>query len=262
MAPVANEQNPLRSRHAPDALRDALLFSSLSDEELACFHNAAQFRSYKKGKILYLQDEPADFFYVIRNGWVKLFHTMPEGEEIIIDMLSYGSTVGESAVFEHGAHTSSAQVVEDVQLFSIPSALLKEQIKINPALALGMLSSLSQHYRKHYSEMALNAMQTAPQRIGCFLLRLCPESEGSAIVFLPYDKNLIAYVLGMRGATFSRALNMLRQKAGIRIDGTRVEIDSVEQLTKFTYGPFCEVPGAWGHSCMDKPQPVQAYAHQ
>jgi CRP-like cAMP-binding protein len=80
-------------------------------------------------------------------------------------------------------------------------------------------------------------MQNAPQRIGCFLLRLCPPDKINDIVFhLPYDKTLIAQTLGMKGATFSRALNILRLKTDIRIRGTKVEIDSVERLVKFVYG--------------------------
>jgi hypothetical protein len=42
----------------------------------------------------------------------------------------------------------------------------------------------------------------------------------------------------MKGATFPRALNILRQKAGIRIYGTRVEIDSIVRLAEFVYGSF------------------------
>ena len=220
-------------------LRNASLFSNLSDDELACFHDAAHARLYKKGKILYLEEEPAELFYVICGGWIKLFHTMPEGEEVIVDMLTAGHMAGESAVFEQGRHTSSAQVIEDVQLLSIPSKLLKEQIHRSPELALGMLSSMSRHHRRHYSAIALNAMQNAPQRIGCFLLRLCPKGKKKDVIFhLPYDKTLIAHTLGMKGATFSRALNILRQKTGLRISGSRAEIDSVERLVKFVYGPL------------------------
>jgi CRP-like cAMP-binding protein len=164
---------------------------------------------------------------------------MQEGEEIVVDMLTTGHMVGENSIFEHGRHTSSAQVVEDVQLISIPSHLLTEQISLSPALALSMLSSMSRHHRRHYGDLALNAMQNAPQRIGSFLLRLCPHDKKKDIVLhLPYDKTLIAYTLGMKGATFSRALNILRQKTDMRIHGSRVEIDSVEQLVKFVYGPL------------------------
>jgi CRP-like cAMP-binding protein len=237
MSKVANEHNAEFQGQSLGCLRDASLFSKLSAEEIACFERAAQARSYPKGKILYLQEEPAEFFYVICGGWIKLFHTMPEGEEVVVDMLTTGNMVGESAIFEHGRHTSSAQVIEDVHLLSIPSKLLMEQIRFSPNLALSMLSSMSRHHRRHYSAIALNAMQSAPQRIGCFLLSLCPVDKKKDVVFhLPYDKTLIAETLGMKGATFSRALNILRKKTGIRLTGTSVEIDAVEKLEKFLFG--------------------------
>jgi len=234
---TANTQTTGPPEHSLGCLRGVSLFSHLSDGEIAHFHNAAHARSYKKGKVLYLQDEPAEFFYVICSGWIKLFHTMPDGEEVIVDMLTTSHMVGESAIFELDRHTSSAQVIEDAQLLSIPSKLLKERIRISPMLAHSMLSSMFRHHRRHYGEIALNAMQSAPQRIGCFLLRLCPRDKKKGIVIhLPYDKTLIAYTLGMKGATFSRALNVLRQKTGMRISGSRVEIDSAGQLVKFVYG--------------------------
>jgi CRP-like cAMP-binding protein len=237
MPKVANEYWDMHRGHHTGCLRGTSLFSNLSDDEIACFEDVAQTRAYAKGKILYLQNEPAEFFYVICGGWIKLFHTMPEGEEIIIDMLTSGHMVGESAVFEQGRHMSSAQIIEDVQLLSIPSSILKDQIGLSPTLALSMLSSMSRHHRRHAGEIALNAMQNAPQRIGGFLLKLCSAERQKGIIFhLPYDKTLIANTLGMKGATFSRALNILRQKTAIRISGTRVEIDSVERLEKFVYG--------------------------
>ncbi len=219
------------------SLKGSLLFANLSDEEVAIFQNAARYLAYKKDKILYLQAESASNFYVICSGWIKLFHTLPEGEEVIVDMLTTGHIVGESAIFDHGCYTSSAQIVSAAHLLSIPLKVLKEQIYLNPRLAFNMLTSMSQHHRRHYGAIALNALQNAPQRIGCFLLSLCPEDKTKAAIFhFPYDKALVAKTLGMNNATFSRALNILRQKTGIRITGDRVEIDRVLQLVKFVYG--------------------------
>src|SRR5271156_2855556 len=121
MTKIANSQSMGPPEHSLGCLRGASLFSNLSEQELTCFHDAAHARSYKKGKILYIQNEPAEFFYIICGGWIKLFHTMPEGEEVIVDMLTTGHMVGESAIFELGRHTSSAQVIEDVSVLSISS---------------------------------------------------------------------------------------------------------------------------------------------
>src|ERR1700733_10712459 len=112
-------------------LKSSLLFANLPDEEIAYFQNAARPYSYKKDKILYLQAEPANNFYVICNGWIKLFHTLPEGEEVIVDMLTTGHIVGESAIFDHGCYTSSAQIVSAVQLLSIPLNVLRVRINVS-----------------------------------------------------------------------------------------------------------------------------------
>jgi CRP-like cAMP-binding protein len=212
-------------------LKKIEIFSNLADEEVAPFQNAAQIRSYKKGRFIYLQGDPATFFYVVGGGWIKLFRTMPEGQEVIIDMLTTGHTFGEDAIFEQGRHACSAQVVEDVKLLSIPANLLKEQTRRNPSLAINMLATISKQHRHHSGALAFNAMLSAPQRIGCFLLRLCLGDTPKGAVFnLPYDKSLIADTLGMKGATFSRALAILKQKTDVRVKGTRVEIDCQPRL--------------------------------
>ena len=59
----------------------------------------------------------------------------------------------------------------------------------------------------------------------------------SAVLALPYDKSLIADTLGMKGSTFSRALNILRDNIDMQITGGNVEIRSVKQLAMYVYGP-------------------------
>jgi len=85
-------------------------------------------------------------------------------------------------------------------------------------------------------------LYSAPQRVGCFILGLCPvqEQKDGAEIELPYDKTLIANTLGMKGPTFSRALNILREKTGTRISGSHVTIDSIKQLLEFVNG--CYLP--------------------
>ena len=102
-----------------DRLRVAPIFAGLSAQEMSVFESATQSRTYKKGKVLYVQEESADYFYVICCGWIKLFHSMPDGEDVVVDMLTVGDLVGESAIFEQGLHTSSAEVIDDVHVLDL-----------------------------------------------------------------------------------------------------------------------------------------------
>ncbi len=214
------------------------LFANLLPEDVAKFTDAAQIKSYKKGEFLYSAGECAEFFYIICSGWLKLFRITNEGKEIILAMLTKNSVTGENAIFEEGRFTSSAQVVEDAKIWVIPFSLLKEQLQANNQLALNMLASLVQYQRRHELQQEQYLFYSAPQRIGSFLLDFCPEPEqkNGVIVILPYDKMLIASMLGMKKATFSRALNILRDETGIEIKGARVKIDSMKRLLKFVDG--------------------------
>jgi CRP-like cAMP-binding protein len=115
------------------------LFINLRDEEVMCFADAAQIKSYKKGQFLYRESEQATFFHVICSGWLKLFHTTAEGEEMILAMLTKDNITGVKPLFEEEHFTMSAQVVEDAEILNIPLALLKERIRVDNRLALNML---------------------------------------------------------------------------------------------------------------------------
>jgi len=239
---AVNEKWVCHSNQCPpcDVFKRLPLFANLSDKEIARFADVTQFKRYKKGQYLYMEDEEAKCFYIICSGWLKLVHMTEAGDEVIIAMLTKDSITGESSIFEQGNFTSSAQVVEDAQILSLPIALLKEQVRVNGQLAINMLTSLTRYQREHEAQLEEYLLYTAPQRVGCFILALCPlkEQVDGVIIDLPYDKTLIASSLGMKGPTFSRALNILRDETGTRISGTQVTIKSIKRLIEFLNGCY------------------------
>lgn len=240
MKEVVGRKNLSKKVTSLEFLKSIALFDNFSDKEIERFVSVSQLKTYKKGKLLYLEGDKSDFMYVICSGWLKLFHMTEEGEEVILAMLTTDSTTGENSIFEQGHFTSSAQIAEEATIISIPYALVQEQLQVNNQLALNMLRSMVQYQRRHELQLEQYLLYSAPQRIGCFLLGLCPvlEQKDGVILNLPYDKTLIASNLGMKGATFSRALNILREETGILITGTRVTIDSMDQLKKFVDGCY------------------------
>ena len=242
MQTIKEQKTDLAEYKSLAFFKELTLFSGLSDEEIKRFADMSQSKPYKKGQIIYLEGERANSFYIICSGWIKLFNTTDEGEEVILAMLTKDSITGESALFEEGLYTSGAQVAEDVQMLSIPLSILKEQLRVNTQLAFNMLASMTKYQRRHEMQLEQYLLYSAPQRIGCFLLGLCPllEQKDGVILDLPYDKTLIASTLGMKGPTFSRALNILRDETETRISGTRVTIHSIKRLLDFVNGCYSQ----------------------
>ena len=211
------------------------LFSGASDGFLQALGQNAHIKKHEKGKILFIHEDHADDFFFVQKGWVKLFRETLDGTQSIVDILPEGHIFGETALFENNLYPYSAEVIEPAEIIQIPMLILKEEIEANNKLALSMLSSMARYRRQQDREIEHRTIQNAPQRIGCFLLRLANQNEDGAVkIHLPYDKTLVASRLGMQPETFSRALSKLKDKTGIRINGATIEMDSLDQLVKYS----------------------------
>lgn len=195
----------------------------------------SQHIAVEKGQLLFVHSSVADRFFIIFNGWIKLFRETLDGAQAVIDVLTTGHFFGEASIFQEGVYPYSAEAAESSELLSLPLSLLKTEIETNPKLAMAMLSSIAQQGSKQNRELEHRTLQNAPQRIGCFILRLADQQQsGPTAVHLPYDKNLVAARLGMQAETFSRALSKLKQETGININGATIEMNDISQLRDYS----------------------------
>lgn len=195
----------------------------------------ARLKTYSKNHILFLHQDAADKFFIVKKGWVKLYRETLDGSQAVIDILPAEHMFGETSIFENNKYPYTAETAEPTEIISIPLSLLKEEIKENPAMAIAMLTSMAHYRRQQDQELEHRAVQNAPQRIGCFLLRLADQNQkGKVSIHLPYDKTLVALRLGMQPETFSRALSKLRQATGIKVKGATIEMDNLQQISSYS----------------------------
>lgn len=197
--------------------------------------SGAQYQKHPKGKILFVNQDPAERFYIIKSGWVKLFRETVDGTQAVVDILDRGHIFGEHALFNNGLYSYSAEVAEAAEIISLPMQYLQKELQQNNALSLNMLETMAQQHLKLDKEVEHRSLQTAPQRIGCFILRLARDTQDDKITIqLPYDKTLVASRLGMQPETFSRALSKLKNQTGIRVKGSIIEVENLSPLIEYT----------------------------
>lgn len=188
-----------------------------------------------KGYILFSQNDPATTFYVIESGWVKLFTETTEGEEMILDLLTGNDIFGETTYFYEKTYPFSAEIIEDTIYWTLPTSWIEFEIKNHPPFAMAMMQHMARIKMGRDKQLEHHTLQDAPQRVGCFILRLCQKKRsGSIKLTFPVDKHLIANHLGMKPETFSRALSKLSDELGVEVDGMSVKIPHLEKLISFT----------------------------
>lgn len=220
-------------------VRSTPLFAALPQEVAQTLIGTQSVRIYEKGSQLFQQGSPADCFFVVIGGWVKIFRLAPDGGEAVVGVFRRGETFGEAAIFLGGRFPVAAETVSTSRLLRIDGKHLRDRIREQPDIALSMLASMSSHLKFLVEQIEHMKLLTAPQRTADFLIRLCPKSEGPHTVELPYDKALLANRLGMKPESLSRALAKLRQ-IGVVVDKEIVTITSLKALHDFAQ-PSSEV---------------------
>ncbi|MCG8561720.1 MAG: Crp/Fnr family transcriptional regulator [Hyphomicrobiales bacterium] len=186
-------------------------------------------RPFGKGQLLFQQGQPANAFYVVCDGWVKIFRLTPEGEEAVVGVFTRGECFAEAAMFLGGQYPASAEVVSPARLLRVEGTALRRCIHAEPDLAFCMLASASRHLKLLVEQIEEIKILSGPRRVADFLARLCPRRDGSCVVDLPYEKALIANRLGMKPESFSRALAKLRP-LGVSVNRDHVAISNVDAL--------------------------------
>ncbi|UTW55595.1 Crp/Fnr family transcriptional regulator [Kordiimonas sp. SCSIO 12610] len=218
-----------------NTLSTHVLFKDLSEETFKKLWVACVGIKAKKGETLFLHGEEAENFYFILDGWVRLSRITEDGDEATLDMVSVGRTFGDVAGLQQETYSYSATTTTETKMVRLPNDMWVDIIQNDHKTALNVILSMSNKYKQQLTEKEHINFQTASQRIGCFMLKLCDQdANDEQDIFLPYDKSLIASNLSMKGETFSRALKTLKNETGISVSGKTVSIPSVEALSTYT----------------------------
>lgn len=219
-------------KHDWEIVRATPLFGTVPKEAALRLLDGLGPRGYDRGVLLFEQGTEADSFFVVLEGWVKIYRTTPEGHETVVTVFRRGEIFAEAAIFMGARYPVSAETVTACRLLRVNGEKLRRVIFENPNLALSMLASASYHLKSLVEQIEQMKRMTGPQRLAEFLLRLCPGNEGACIVNLPFEKSLIANRLGMKPESLSRALAKLKP-IGVTNERDAVSIEDIGKVVKF-----------------------------
>ncbi len=211
---------------------EALILRSLPQDLAEEVLQTALSRTFDRGETIFLQGEPADYIFIVIEGWVKLFRMTPNGTEAVVGVFTQGRSFAEAAVFSGMPYPVTAEAVTDCQLLSLPAQTILSRMRARPELCLAVLSSSFLHLHGLVSQIEQLKAHTGAQRLAEFLVDLCPVDTGACTITLPYDKSLIAGRLGMKPESLSRAFGRLREQ-GVSVSHNQAAIRDVETLRDY-----------------------------
>jgi CRP-like cAMP-binding protein len=207
------------------------VFAGLRPETIQRLIGPATVASLPQGATVFRQGEPATAFFIVVDGWVKLYRIALSGEETVLHVLGKGDSFAEAVAFTNGRYPATAEAVSDARVVRILSSHVVRCIREVPDIALAMIASTSQHLHRLVQQVEQLKVQNGAQRVAEFLCTLCPAADGACTIVLPYDKVLIAGRLGLKPESLSRAFARLKA-IGVDVLSSQVTVKDVAQLRR------------------------------
>jgi CRP/FNR family transcriptional regulator, cyclic AMP receptor protein len=131
-----------------DALTGVDIFAGLDPEARQRVIAAAVPRTYRKGQLLFVENDPGESLIVLRRGAVMVFRTAPTGERAVLSVMRPPEVLGEVSLLDGAARSLSAEAIEDTMALALSRGAFIELVHANPRLPDAVMRSLGNLIRR------------------------------------------------------------------------------------------------------------------
>lgn len=216
-------------------LRSSHLCAELDEEELAKVRTILIQRSLKKNETLFFEGDPAEGFYLLLKGKVRIFKSSMEGKEYTLHLIHPGQIFAEAAIFGSRIYPANCCALEDSLLGFFPKDRFMKLLEGSPRISLKMIGGLAAFVREFNQMVEELSLREVSARLASYLLREQERQQGSALT-LDISKSELARRLGTVSETLSRNLKKLRGSGCIEVSGKRITILDALKLTRIAEG--------------------------
>jgi CRP/FNR family transcriptional regulator len=227
-----------------ESLKHVMLFTGLDDAARKSIAALATERKVPAAAVIFREGEPADGFYVVLDGRVKVFKLAPDGRQQILHVFGAGQAFAEAAMFGGETFPAFAEALAESRLAFFPRDRFLKGLGENPALAAGLIASLARLCRQLTTLVEQIALNDVAGRLARYLTDLARrkgiEIKKGAEVRLDIPKGELARHLGTAPETLSRALARLAAADLIDVDARVVTIRNGRALAAVAGGQVLE----------------------
>jgi CRP-like cAMP-binding protein len=202
---------------------DAPIFAGMSGADLDALIGLATSRHYSSGSAVFEQGEPAEHFYVLVSGRLRVSQVNGEGQQTIVHMVNPGEIFGMARMLRRHDYPGTASAVADSVVLAWPAASWETIMTQHPLLAANVMGTIGERLQEAHARVRELSTEEVERRVAHTVLRLAgqagkKEPAGIRIDF-PISKQDLAEMTGTTLHTVSRILSAW-EKAGL-VEGGR-----------------------------------------
>jgi signal transduction histidine kinase len=133
-------------------LRGVPILASLPDDELDCMRDAREVH-FAEGEFVARQGEMAHHFWVLLNGEIRIYQTLPDGREQYIGMIPEGTAFGELPLLANIPNGGNLRATQPCDLLQFDEQHFWVLMTVCPGVRKAILGNMAYRFQKFQSIM-------------------------------------------------------------------------------------------------------------
>ena len=193
---------------------------------------AGVIKHFRKGESIYFQDDPADCFYLIKSGRVRLFLSSEEGKELTLEILGADQMFGEASYFSRTPRLTSVDALTDVELLYVNVDILTQ----DHSLMMEMVAYMALRIRFLSAQVYSLTLLSSDKKAAHILIQLgtyFKEHESDIFYSIDYTHENLAKLIGIARVTMTRILRSFETKGWVSLKYRKVKVLNEAALKEF-----------------------------
>ena len=212
------------------------LFKGLDADGLTAVSQSAKIRKANAGEFFFYEGEPAETFFVVRSGMVRLLQTTTDGKQVIMNICGPGDGMSIVAALDNVVVPVSAEAIQKVSAYAWDKATIERLMNMYPVIAFNGMEMMANRFHQTQDRYRELATERVEQRVARILVCLADQGgvkTGTGIrIDMPLTRQDIAQMTGTTLFTVSRILSKWEQTGLVHTRRQSVEIALPQQMVR------------------------------
>ena len=224
--------SPPISRHEATGgtIGSPFLFQTLPEDVRATLRCGATIRNFADRQIIQLRGDPADGFWVIEAGQVKLGRYGTDGDMQVIAILGTGDSFGEPSCLGGFARVADAAAVGSTRLLWVAEGSFFAALDRSPGAMRAVLKTVSIQLQEALDRLLVVRKMPATQQIARAIATLCGARRGPVTLSLRQDE--LGELVGVSRITVGTALARLEAEGVLTRHYRKITVIDLGALRK------------------------------
>jgi CRP-like cAMP-binding protein len=214
-----------------DPLAGVDLFTGLDREVRSRIISIAVPRHYRRGQLLFVEDDPGESLLMLRRGAVSVFRSAASGERALLSVVRPPGVLGEVALLDGAPRSASAEALEDTTALALSRVAFLDLVHQHPRILDAVMRSFGALVRRLTDQTADHVFLDLAGRVAKTLVRLAGDTT-APLVTIELNQTQLAEMAGGSRQSINQALGAFAQRGWLHTEGRRIVVTDLAALRR------------------------------